>query len=96
MPRWTSRSGATEQTQQRWDRYYKKLFEHEQNHKRIAKRGAKQMGQRMTQIAPQTSCDRVTAAARSIYHQETRLIQTRQKRYDAATQHGRREGIHRP
>lgn len=55
FPKWTDRAKAPKAVQQRWDAFYRELVRHEEEHGRIAKRGAEAFERELRKLSGNVS-----------------------------------------
>lgn len=91
LPKWTDYKKADHKEQEKWDRIFKQLVEHENGHKDIAVGSAKEIEREVMRMESRKDC--VT-----LKHDSNRLGQTIIEKYgqlardyDAATDHGRNQ-----
>ncbi|HEU0221346.1 MAG TPA: DUF922 domain-containing protein [Paracoccaceae bacterium] len=88
MPSWTGYSKASKAEQQSWDKMYKALKKHEENHHEIFLSSADDWKKEMEKNGNLSEKD--TKAAWSDF---TKATQKKQDAYDTKTDHGQKEGV---
>ena len=94
MPTWTNYRKVSREWQQEWDRYYKALYNHEQNHVKIALQAAKNIESGLLQQAGYESYNLLLTNVNRICSDGYKLLNLKQKEYDKLTDHGHSEGAY--
>lgn len=91
LPRWSRTAAAPAALRRAWDRFVTALDQHERGHRVLAERAAETVRQRLLAASAPT-CDRLDAEARREMAVVMQEYETRQRAYDAETEHGRTQG----
>lgn len=95
LPRWSRREKGSSLAR-RWDRYIEALEEHERGHARIAQRAAQAVQDRVSAIAPVTTCPLLIESIRSTGEDLIALYRSEDAEYDRRTSHGVEQGARFP
>jgi predicted secreted Zn-dependent protease len=91
MPRWVDASNASAELQRRWTEYYAALQKHEDGHIQHGRELAILVRQRLMGLGA-VACDRLQALAQREYDRLYGNLKTRDREYDARTNHGVTQG----
>jgi predicted secreted Zn-dependent protease len=91
LPRWVNRHDGDVALQDYWDGIYRTLELHERGHVEINLQGAKELERSILEISAQASCDLVHAEAKKRNDDILARVHASQVRYDADTDHGRKQ-----
>ncbi|HET9650664.1 MAG TPA: DUF922 domain-containing protein [Usitatibacter sp.] len=91
LPRWANRHEALRPVQDQWDSAFRSLDLHERGHVRISLETARDVERAIRAIPPAPSCEAVEAEAKRRADELGARERQRQLRYDAETDHGRRQ-----
>lgn len=94
MPTWVNYRQVSREWQQEWDRFYKALYNHEQNHINIAVKAAKSIESALMQPRGFESYNLLKAHVDRICNDGYKLLNLNQKEYDNRTNHGHSEGAY--
>ena len=91
LPKWTNYKEASPEEKAKWDRFFKRLVEHENGHKDIAVGSAKEIEKVVMNMESRKDCD-------TLKHDSNQLGQTiiekyleLTQQYDVVTDHGRKQ-----
>lgn len=93
MPRWLDYERAGKQAQRRWDKFYQRLFFHEQGHGKIALAGGQDLYDALAEIGTQPDCNLLRDKSRKALGEIRAQTKQRQRAYDRRTNHGIRQGV---
>lgn len=91
LPEWQDRARAPRTLAREWDRFERALRQHEDTHREIAERGARE-AYHVLRSMRQPSCEGIDEAARELATRVRERNEARQHAYDRRTRHGRTEG----
>lgn len=92
MPRWVDEAEGSRRVRRQWNTFLTNLQTHEDGHVEIARRGAAIVLDRLSQTAPADNCDALGQALDAQSRNLWQRLQTSQRDYDRATEHGLTQG----
>lgn len=92
LPRWEDRARADSTLAAEWDTYIGRLRTHENNHRAIAYRGAREVHRQLKRLTS-PNCSTMSAWANQAAQGVLRRYNERNRAYDEETGHGRTEGV---
>lgn len=91
MPHWVDQAKAPAQLQRQWDQYYAALKTHEDGHIQHGRELALLVKERLLGLSA-APCDQMQALAQGEFDRLYGNLRTRDKEYDARTNHGETQG----
>ena len=91
LPRWVNRSDGSASLQETWDSAYRSLELHERGHVQINLDGTRELERALKAVSPQATCDETKKQAHQVADRILSAVAQRQDKYDADTDHGRRQ-----
>jgi predicted secreted Zn-dependent protease len=92
LPRLKQTSSMPDTVVARWDKYYAALFDHETGHKDLGSRAAIEIENKILNMAPRDSCERLESDANEIGKSMISKYSRIEKDYDRTTNHGLNTG----
>lgn len=92
LPHWEDRARADSVLAAEWDTYIGRLRTHENNHRAIAYRGAREVHRQLKRLTS-PNCSTMSAWANQAAQGVLRRYNERNRDYDEETAHGRTEGV---
>ena len=93
LPHWTNYRKVSRDWQQAWDRFYTALEAHENKHKDITIRAAKEIEASIMQLGDRESCAELKLEADRICRDGYKKLRQTQIKFDTDTNHGATEGV---
>ena len=92
LPRLKQTSSMPDTVVAHWDKYYAALFDHELGHKDLGSRAATEIENKILNMAPRDSCERLESDANEIGKSMISKYSRIEKDYDHTTNHGLNAG----
>ena len=92
LPRLKQTSSMPDSVVAHWDKYYAALFDHELGHKDLGSRAATEIENKILNMAPRDSCERLESDANEIGKSMISKYSRIEKDYDHTTNHGLNAG----
>ena len=92
LPRLKQTSSIPDSVAAQWDKYYAALFDHELGHKDLGSRAAIEIENKILNMAPRDSCERLESDANEIGKSMISKYSRFEKDYDRTTNHGLNTG----
>ena len=92
LPRLKQTSSMPDSVVAHWDKYYAALFDHELGHKDLGSRAAIEIENKILNMAPRDSCERLESDANEIGKSMISKYSRIEKDYDHTTNHGLNAG----
>lgn len=90
LPRWISAAHASQETRERWTKFFVALGQHEAGHAQIGIAAANEVGKIIAAVPPQSDCDQLTKRINESAERVLDEYRRREREYDRVTDHGRR------
>lgn len=91
LPRWNRSASVPESLSGAWSQFLRALVQHERGHRMLAEEAAEAIRHRLS-AASASSCDRLDATAQRVMVSVMQEYESRNRAYDAETNHGRTQG----
>jgi predicted secreted Zn-dependent protease len=91
LPRWVNRNEGSASLQETWDSAYRALELHERGHVQINVDGKLELERALKAVSAQPTCDETKKVAHQVADRIISDVAQRQDKYDADTDHGRRQ-----
>ena len=92
LPKWVKTDNAPQPLVEKWDRYLKKLMEHEKGHRDRAVDAATELMHAVAELPPARTCAGLDREVNTLSQTRMNKLIEEQKEYDAATNHGIAQG----
>ncbi len=92
FPKWTPESDAPQALVQKWDGYMKHLTEHENGHRDLAIEAAVELSRAVAALPPVHTCAEIDLYVKALSRERMSMLNDEEKAYDAATDHGSKQG----
>lgn len=92
MPKIASRHHVDYNTKNAFNRFYKKLFAHEKNHKKYAIKAARAINKKLERLKVSKNCDKLKKAGKKASDRIMKKYSKQSSDYDKRTDHGLKEG----
>lgn len=92
MPRWVNFAEAPSDFKAEWNKFYNDLTRHEDGHKDIAMKAAKELQEKLAGLGPEESCKELAEAANQTGTEIVDYYERKQANYDIISGHGVNQG----
>lgn len=93
LPRLETSPGIPDAVGERWERYYAALVEHEQGHKDLGVKAAREIEQRLSAMGPRDDCRQLELDANTMATKVIERYREMEQAYDRSTNHGLNTGV---
>jgi len=95
-PRWTNKTNARPNIQEKWERFYQALVAHEQTHANHGISAAKQIENQLARLSSSNQCANLRREVNNRAQQIIHHYQNEDIQFDKRTRHGLNEGVRLP
>ncbi len=92
LPAWQNYSSADPGLKQKWNRYYKALYEHEKGHRDFGIQAAREIERSILNVSSRKNCDLLERDANAAAEATLDRYIILEKQYDVRTAHGAKTG----
>jgi predicted secreted Zn-dependent protease len=91
-PKWVRTDDASRPLVEKWDRYMKNLITHENGHRDMVAEAAAELTRAVAGLPPAATCAEIDRKVKALCRERMEKLTEDQKGYDAATEHGVKQG----
>ena len=92
LPKWVRTSNVPQPLVEKWDAYMENLVLHEKGHRDRAVEAATEITRAVKELPPASTCAELDQEVQALSHERINKMIEDQKEYDAATNHGQKQG----
>lgn len=92
FPKLTNYSSLSPSLKKQWDQYYQALVKHEEGHKNLAIKAAKDIENNILQLGQKNTCQNLEKEANNLGNKILQESNKQQQKYDQETNHGEKTG----
>lgn len=92
FPKWTPGNDTAPALVEKWDGYVKHLEDHENGHRDLAVEAAVELSRAVAALPPVHTCAEIDHYVKALCRERMDMLNEEEKAYDAATDHGSKQG----